>query len=182
VRAHPDRRRGAVLFKYLTTDPQVLGILAWAAAAITLLGFTITIWQLVRTRRAADAARQAALGLVRRVRSRELLVHLGNAHNHLDAARHHIGLGSRQTASLRLELSRASAIEARQLSTGMAGDWEELQGLVYRLREAEGRLAVMAEPVQDDPEFVPLGFLLRDASDSLQRCAAQARYAYDVDE
>jgi hypothetical protein len=117
----------ADLFAYLTTDPRVLGTLAWGAAAITVLGFAVTIWQLVRTKRSADAARAAALGSVQRVRSRELLAQLGDANNHLDAARSHVASGPCATARLRLELSRDSILGAQELSTRVAGDWRELQ-------------------------------------------------------
>jgi uncharacterized membrane protein YidH (DUF202 family) len=95
----------------LSTDPQVLGILAWAATAITLLGFAITIWQLVRTKRSADAAREAAIRLVRRVRSRELLIQPSSAHSHLEAARNRVVSGERGAAILCLELSVRSIIE-----------------------------------------------------------------------
>ena len=139
---------GVILLTYLTTDSQVLAVLAWASAAITLLGFVVAIWQIIRVKRAADAARDAALGMARIVRSRELLAKLGDANNHLDAARNHVGSGSPEIAALCLELSRASIIEARQLSGRVAGDWGELQDLIIRLREAERRLATMMQPLQ----------------------------------
>lgn len=167
---------------YLSTDPQALGFLAWASAAITLLGFTLAIWQIARVKRAADAARDAALGLVQRVRSRELLAKLGDAHNHLDAARNHVASGGREIAVLCLELSRRSMIEARQLSREVFGDRDEFQLTIVQLREAERRLAVMSEPLEADSEFVRMRMLLRDVSESLQRRMAQARYAYDVNE
>lgn len=65
---------------------------------------------------------------------------------------------------------------------GVAGDWGELQDLIIRLREAERRLATMTQPLQGDPGFAALRFILRDTSEILQQSAAQARYAYDVDE
>lgn len=175
-------RKGLRLFAYLTTDPKVVGALAWVSLAITLLGFAVAIWQIVKTKRAANAARDAALGLEQRVRSRELLAKLGDAHNHLYAAGNHIVFGRRETVSLCLELSKGSIIEAIQLSRGVGGDWTELRLLVDRLRVLEGRFAVLTEPMQNDPEFLHLRFLLRDAAESLQQCAAQARYAYDLPE
>ncbi|HEY3909705.1 MAG TPA: hypothetical protein VGM07_07425 [Stellaceae bacterium] len=126
---------------HLTTDPKVLGILAWTSLAITVLGFAVAIWQIMTTKRAANAARDAALGLEQLVRSRELLAKLGDAHNHLYAAANHIVSGRRETVSLCLELSKASIIEAIQLSRGVGGDWTELRLLVGRLRDLEGRLA-----------------------------------------
>ncbi|MGD9614423.1 MAG: hypothetical protein AB7H90_08495 [Alphaproteobacteria bacterium] len=105
---------GAALITYLTTDQHVLGILAWVSTAITVLGFAVAIWQIIRVRRAAEAARIAALGLARRVRSRELLIQLGNAHSHLEAARSRMISGGREVALLCLELSVRSMIEARE--------------------------------------------------------------------
>jgi hypothetical protein len=170
------------LLKFLTTDPAALGILAWVSAAITMLGFAVAIWQIVRAKRAADAARDAALGMAQRVRSRELLAQLANADNHLRVGQAHLGSGRRDVVSLCLELSRGSILEARQLSIGVAGDWTELQLLVIRLRQAEGQLAEMTEPLQNDPGFARLSLMLRGISEGLQRSLAQARYAYDLDE
>jgi hypothetical protein len=181
---NPALRRvlGAVLLKYLTTNPQALGVLAWFSTAITVLGFAVVIWQIVRARRAADAAREAALGMAQRVRSRELLAQLANADNHLRVGQAHLGAGRRDVVSLCLELSRGSILEARQLSIDVAGDWMELQLLVIRLRQAEGQLAEMTEPLQNDPSFARLSLLLRGLSEGLQRNLARARYAYDIGE
>ena len=98
-------RMGAALIAHLITDPQVPGFLAWVSTAITVLGFAVAIWQIVKVKRAAEAAREAAVGLARRVRSRELLIQLGNAHSRLDAARSRMVSGSREAALLCLELS-----------------------------------------------------------------------------
>jgi hypothetical protein len=54
------------------------------SGAITLLGFWIAIWQIRKVKRAADAARDAALRMAQRVRSHELLAKLGDAHTHLE--------------------------------------------------------------------------------------------------
>jgi hypothetical protein len=110
----------------LTTDPKVLGILAWASAAITVLGFVVAIWQISKVKRAADAARDAALGLAQRVRSRELLAKLGDAHTHLEAARNHVGRGERRMAIVRVELSLGCAIDAREISRTLGGSQDDL--------------------------------------------------------
>jgi hypothetical protein len=80
-----------------------------------VLGFAVAIWQILKVRNAADAARDAALGLAERVRTRELLAKLGDAHNHLESARNHVGRGERQIAIVLLELSSACAIEAQEI-------------------------------------------------------------------
>jgi hypothetical protein len=166
----------------LATDPQVLGILAWAATAITLLGFGITIWQLIRTRQAADAAHRAAIGLARRVRSREVLIQLSNAHSHLEAARSRVISGGHEAATLCLELSIRAIIEAREASREAAGPSLDLQALIARLSYAIERLQVMSDPLQQDPDFMPFLHQLRREAEILQRHLAQLRYRYDVDE
>lgn len=173
---------GATLFTYLTTDPQVLGVLAWAASAITLLGFAVAIWQIIRAKRAADAARDAALGLARRVRSRELLAKLGDAHIHLDAARNHVASGERQIAVLCLELSCGAVIEAREISRSLTGTDEDLQLLGILLGQLTEQVTKMQDPLPDNPDFVQLRLRLRDASERLQRNMAKSRYTYEVPE
>lgn len=173
---------GAILLDYLTTDPQVLGILAWASAAITLLGFVIAIWQIMKAKRAADAARDAAVGLARRVRSRELLAKLGDAHTHLDAARNRVASGEREIAVLCLELSCSAMIEAREISRGLSGAGEDLHLLSILLGQLTEQVTKMRNPLSDDPDFMQLRLRLRDASERLQRSMAQSRYTYDVTE
>jgi hypothetical protein len=123
----------------LTTDPKLLGILAWVSLAITVLGFVVAIWQILKVKRAADAARDAALGLVRRVRSRELLAKLGDVHIHLEAARNHATSGERQIVILCLELARDSAIEAEEISRGLRGGLEDLRHLSFLLERLTDR-------------------------------------------
>jgi hypothetical protein len=173
---------GAILFGYLTTDPQVLGVLAWASAAITLLGFVVAIWQIIRVKRAADAARDAALGLARRVRSRELLAKLGDAHTHLDAARNHVARGEREIAVLCLEPSCGAVIEAREISRSLSGAGEDLQLLSILLGQLTEQVTRMKDPLSDNPNFIQLRLRLRDASERIQRKMAQSRYTYEVSE
>jgi hypothetical protein len=174
-------REGAPLITYLTTDPKALGVLAWISSVITVLGFVIAIWQIRKVKRAADAARDAALGLANRVRSRELLALLSGAHNHLETARNRAPSGSRDIVALCLELSIRSIIDAREISGGVLGPWSELQGLIVRLRQANEQLVAMSEPLPEDAGFLRLCRHLRDSSETLQRCVARSRYAYDID-
>lgn len=176
------RELGVRLFYYLTTDPKVVGILAWVSLAITLLGFGIAIWQILRVKRAADAARDAALGLARRVRSRELLAKLGDVHNHFEAARNHVGRGERQLAVLRLELASTCVIEAREISRTLHGSSGDLPALVLVLGELAEQLSATGDPLMADPFFTALQVQFRRASERIQRVLAESRYAYDVAE
>src|SRR5277367_215441 len=156
------------------TDPKVLGILAWASAAITVLGFVVAIQQILKVKRAADAARDAALGLAQRVRSRELLAKLGEAHTHLEAARNHVGRGERQMAIVWLELSSGCAIEAREISRTLGRSREDLYLLPIALGDLTERLTTMPDPLTADLGFIPLQLQLRKASELLQRILAQS--------
>jgi hypothetical protein len=170
------------LIAYLTTDPQILGILTWLFGVITLLGFWIAIWQIRKVKRAAEASRDAALGVAQRVRSRELLAKLGDAHTHLEAARNHIARGDRQIAILCLELSNGFVIEAQEMTRRLTRPVQELQLLSILLGDVAEKIASMAEPLLDQPNFVQLRLELREASENLQRNMAQSRYTYDLDE
>lgn len=156
--------------------------MAWASAAITLLGFVIAIWQIIKVKHAADAARDAALGLARRVRSRELLAKLGDAHTHLGAARNHVASGERDISVLCLEPSCAAVIEAREISRTMGGTGEDLQLLSILLGQLTQQVTKMQDPLSDNPDFIQLRLRLRDASERLQRNMAQSRYTYEVPE
>jgi hypothetical protein len=175
-------RRGAALITYLTTDPQVLGILAWASSAITLLGFGIAIWQIRKAKRAADAARDAALGMAQRVRSRELLAKLGDARTYLEAAGNHVARGDREIAILCLELSNGFVIEAQAISRRLSRDVNELQLLGVLLGDLSERVTAMAEPLPEQPDFVQLRLQIREASELLRQNMAQSRYTYSPDE
>jgi hypothetical protein len=147
-----------------------------------VLGFIVAIWQIIRVKRAADAARDAALGLARRVRSRELLAKLGDAHTHLDAARNHVASGEREIAVLCLELSCSAVIEAREISRSLSGTGEDLQLLSVVLGQLTEQVTKMQDPLSDHPDFIQLRLRLRDASERLQRNMAQSRYTYEVPE
>jgi hypothetical protein len=173
--------RSAALITYLTTDPKALGILGWVSSAITLLGFAIAIWQIRKLKRAADAARDAALGMVQRVRSRELFAKLGDAHTHLEAARNQVARGERETAMLFLELACRSIIEAQEISRSLTGTSDELMRLSDVFAQLTEQVTTMPDPLVDNDEFIELRLRLRDASDHLQRIMAQSRYTYEGD-
>jgi hypothetical protein len=151
---------------------------------ITVLGFVVAIWQIMKVKHAANAARDAALGLAQRVRSRELLAKLGDAHTHLEAARNAIGRGERQIAIVWLELSSGCAIEAREISRTLGGslNLEELDVLMIALSDLTGQLTTMPDALAADPGFISLRLELRKASELLQRILAGSRYSYDVGE
>jgi hypothetical protein len=175
-------RRTLAVLAFLTTDAQVLGILAWASAAITVLGFAVAIWQISKVKRAADAARDAALGLAQRVRSRELLAKLGDAHTHLEAARNHVGRGERQIGIVWLELSLGCAIEAREISRTLGRRQQELYDLAIALGDLAEQVTLMPDPLTADPRFIVLQLQLRKASEVLHSILAQSRYRYDIGE
>jgi hypothetical protein len=150
--------------------------------AITVLGFAVAIWQIVKVKRAAVAARDAALRLARQVRSRELLAKLGDAHNHFEAARNHLGGGERQLTVLRLELASTSIIEAREISQTLNGRFGDLSTLILVLGELAEQLSATEDPLTMDPFFTPLQVQFRRVSERIQRVLAQSRYAYDLAE
>jgi hypothetical protein len=160
----------------------VLGALAWISLAITLLGFAVAIWQIAKVKRAADSARDAAVGLAHRVRSRELLAKLGDAHSHLTTARDNVGRGERHIAIVSLELSSGCLIDAREITRTLGGRREDLDVLVIALGDLTEELTAMSDPLSTDPGFIRLQLRLRKASELLQRSLAQSRYRYDVGE
>lgn len=147
-----------------------------------MLGFAVAIWQISKVKRAADAARDAALGLAQRVRSRELLAKLGDAHTHLEAARNHVGRGERQIAIVWLGLSSGCAIDAREISLALGGEGEELDVLVVAMSELTEQLTEMPEPLIVDPGFIRLQLELGRTSRLLQGVLARSRYRYDLGE
>lgn len=168
------------IFTYLTSDAQALGILSWISALITLLGFGIAIWQIARVKRAADAARLAAIGMARRIRTQELAAQLGNAHIHLETARNQVASGAREIAMLCLELSATSLIDAREILREVSGTGADLTTVITRLRRAEERLGRMSDPIGDDPDEVALRVQLREISDILKGSIAKLRYRSDL--
>jgi hypothetical protein len=149
------------LITYLTTDPQALGSLAWVSSVITLLGFAIAIWQIRKVKIAADAARDAAREMAHRVRSRELLAKLGDAHTHLEAARNQVARGERETAMLFLELACRSIIEAQEISRTLTGTSDELMRLSDVLAQLTEQVTTMPDPLVDNDEFIELRLRLR---------------------
>lgn len=133
----------------------------------------------MKVKRTAEAARAAALGLAHRVRSRELLAKLGDAHIHLEAARNHLTSGDRQIVMLCLELAKRCVIEAQEISRSVqsSSDLERVSVLLARLIE---RVARMRDPLPNDDGFVQLRLLLAGVAQLLERSIAQSRYAYEM--
>jgi hypothetical protein len=170
------------LSTYLTTDQQALGILSWASVLITVFGFVIAIWQILKVKSAAVAAGTAVRGLTRRVHSQELLVQLSSAHTHLEAARNRIAGGSREMGLHCLELSTGAVIGARAASRDIPDVTTNLQSLLVRLGRSTEQLSQMIEPVVADLGLLQLQLDLRETSQDLQEILAQLRYTYRVDE
>lgn len=150
--------------------------------AITLVGFGIAISQIVKVKRAADAAREAALGMAQRIRSRELLAKLGEAHTYLEAARNHVARGDREIAVLCLELANGFVIEGQEMARRLPRTTQNLRLLSLLLRDLTDGTATIAEPLAEQPGFVQLRLQLREASELLQRNIAESRYTYDATE
>jgi hypothetical protein len=180
-----DRRSAALitsltaLINYLTTDLRVLGILAWASIVITLLGFWAAIWQIKKVKRAADAARDASLGMVQRVHSRELLAKLGDAHRHLVAALNRTASDEREFAIFCLVLSSGCMIEAQEMSRTLGQSSRQYQPLVLILRDSIQQLTTMTDPLRNHPDIIRLQLQMRKAEELLQQYSAPARYAYE---
>ena len=170
------------LFTYLTTDPQALGILSWASTIITVLGFVIAIWQIMKVRRVADAARLAAIGMELTVRSRELLAKLGEAHPHFEAARNHVARGEREIAVLCMELSAGFVIEAQEISQRLPDASDDLHLLSVTLSQLSAEISEGDEPLADRSDFVQLRLRMREAATLLQRIMAHSRYTYSLGE
>jgi len=165
-------------FSYLTTDPQVLGILAWLFGAITILGFWIAIWQIRKVKRVADAAREASEGMAQRIRSHELLAKLGDGHAHLETARTSAGAGEQKIAILCLDLSRRCVTEAQEIFKSLLWETQDLSLLIFMLRDLSERLSSMHNPIVNDPGFTELQRQLRGASELLDQNIARSRYTY----
>jgi hypothetical protein len=149
---------------------------------ITVLGFAVAIWQILKVKRAADAARDAAFGLAQRVRSRELLAKLGDVHLHLAVARNHVASGDRQIVLFSLELACGFAIEAQEIARSLATNGDDLQDLNVLLRQLMDQVIVMDDPLAENPDLVQLRLKFGVASQLLQRHIAQSRYTYEAPE
>lgn len=171
-----------MLLKYLTTDPEVLGVLSWASALITLLGFSVAIWQIIRARRAADAARAAAMATARRVGRRELLAKLTDAQGHLEAAQSDFARGEREATLARFSFAIGAVIDAREISRTLERGYPDLQTLSVLLEQLTEQVMRVTQPLDEDPDFVQLRIEIRRASQLLKTNMAQSRYDYRIDE
>jgi len=158
---------------YLTTDPVILGLLSWISLLVTTLGLGVALWQIMKVKRAALAAKDAATDLARTVRNREQLLQLNSGLSQLEQTRNHLSKGSRDAALICLELSTSAIIGARELSLDPAEE-RRLQKLMIRLRRA----ADVIEPIADDREFMATVIRLREISIELRTIAVHRRYEY----
>ncbi len=168
------------MLHYLTTDPQVLGIVGWGSAVITFLGFAVALFQLSKVKTAAIAAQKAVAEVIRTVRTREQIVELTSAMTHLANAQSSIARRNAELGIVHLGLVKSSLIRVHELQIrhGVSqGDYEELvEGLGQLVGELQSHLDTGAN-------YNSLLMLteLRGIADGIEADAARLRYQDERD-
>lgn len=165
---------------FIATDPLSVGSATWVSLIITTLGLAFALWQLNRTRRAAEAARDAAFGMRRTIISRERLVELNNALSLLETGQDKIARREYKLALLCLDISRRDC--ARVVEMLEDGSSER-----RALRRAVRRIAALAEALMVDEDGGDFGSAVERATEAraiaeiLHAQSGRLRYMYDVE-
>ena len=114
-------RSGCVLLQYLTTDPEILGVLAWVGLLTTFVGFVIAILQLRKIQSATQAARSAVSQMTIVVRSHEQSAKLHIALDNLKLADDQLRKGNGDAAAAYLSAGWQALLDTRELTDGESG-------------------------------------------------------------
>jgi hypothetical protein len=161
------------------TDQMVMGVVQWIGLILGLGGLAFAIWQISKTRTAAEAAASAAQDAVRSVFSRELMLELQNAAGNIESARHHISARKYDAAAIFLELGHSDLLQVHEL---LSTDLKEKRA-VFKVMVRLGRLRtdIERDEVGQSVEqtAVARGLEAREISNDLKACVARQRYRYD---
>lgn len=166
---------------YLTTDTQVLGIVAWISGVLTLAGLVAAIVQATRARRAAEAARVAANGMIKTVQKRESLVELIAAQSHLKSAKDSLGRSNLETGTIYTNLLRTALVEAREMMRDDPPAWKLLGNLISRLASVIEILTELSEIVAEKRDTLPSVLELTKIGSILDEIAARRRHGYEAE-
>jgi ABC-type multidrug transport system fused ATPase/permease subunit len=156
------------------------GAVAWISFAVTTIGIGLALWQIFKTKKAAQAAASAASSLTKAVRHREHLLQLQSCIAALDNARNHIGRDSKEAAIIFIDLSLTALAATLELST--EPDRNLLKKHQLRLRNASNTLEEMAGYISEDTAYFATVKSLKLTSETLKSLAARSRYSYQLDE
>ncbi len=166
---------------YLITDPQVLGLLAWASTFLTVVGLLAAIVQATRAKQAAEAAQRAAQITMRSVKSRESLLELTTSQAHLRSAKDSLSRGNLEAGGIYVTLLRTALIQARELM-GNSDDQRQARTLVLRVTAIQEALTELAEEAAEKRNTFPWTMELTKIGGILDEITARRRYAYEADE
>ena len=104
------------MFRYATSDAQVIGVLTWVGLIVTVAGFWVAILQIRKVRKASDAANEAVLRLAKIVRSQEQSVRITNALAHITSAQTMMSQKNPEAAIAYLSVGWNALLSAMELS------------------------------------------------------------------
>lgn len=163
----------------LLTDPHVLGTLNWAGLVITLIGFAIAYGQLVKTKKAADAAKDAAVELKNTVQNREKLLELNTAIAFLESARNSLIQKKLESAAIYLDLTSASLVQAIELMGDDPATRKQAKQCSMIVKRLAEQLMATDGFESETIEFTRYAIDARNVTERLRVHAARLRYDYD---
>ncbi len=170
------------MFDYLTTDGQVLGIVAWVSGVLTVFGIGIAIFQSTGAKGAAKEAKFAAETMVNTVQSRESLIELIDSRAHAASAQDALGRKNLEAGHIYVNLFRGKLVQACELVADDRNDQKTVRNLVARAGDMSEKLLMLdgLPPEKRDlmPLILELSKLARTLDDIIAR--RRRRYAYEA--
>lgn len=165
-----------MLFNYLTSDPQVAGIIGWIGLALAIGGFWIAIDQIRKVKAAADAAASAATSIKAHVFSRERLMEVKSAIGNIDNAVARISQERYEVALVFVDFAIAECVQVHQLLEG--DEQKKLYKNIIRLRKLGEDLSVSLRDGTEGQTSLPCTLQAREIVGILSEVGAKMRYNY----
>ena len=162
---------------FLLSNPKVVGIVTWSGIIVTVVGLSIAIGQIRRTRTAAEAASEAAKKLVSTVASRERLLQLKTATANVESAKERIIQKEYNISMVFLESSLNECVHVQELLLG--SDRRRISKIIVRLKKISEDIASARESNQENESSFQLGAELREIIGMMHELSARLRYAYE---
>jgi hypothetical protein len=164
---------------FLLTDSVSIGAVGWLGLVITIGGFAIAIYQIRRTRDAAESAENAAKELTKAVFGRERLIELTSAIAHVNNAKDRIAQGRYETALVFIDFALTECVKIHVLLDNP--ERKKFYKDIVRLRKLGEDVSFPQGKDTDNNAPFDLALEARAIAEALNEMAAKLRYNYNVE-
>ena len=166
---------------HLLTDPTIIGSVAWLSLVATIGGLGIAIHQILRTRKAAEAAADASRTTRRALFTRERLLELRDALSLVETAQNRLARREYEAALLCLDLGQKDCEQVAALLRPRSRGKRAVAGAIKRIGALSEAILRDVDHA-DDGNAISYSTEARSIAEVLRAEAARLRYIFEPED